>query len=102
VADFGLSQTDSLMLRGLSFTKTPLKKFIELSSSWEAVSCAATQEPLNILWNQQVHYHVYKSPPLDPIQSQINPVCTTPSYLDINHHLHLGLPSEYLTVMVAF
>jgi hypothetical protein len=73
---------------------------MEQSPSWEAASCAAIQELPNILWNMKVHYHVYKSPQLVPIPSQINRVHTTPSYLRslsiLSTHLHLGLPSGIL------
>jgi hypothetical protein len=75
-----------------------LRNYVELRPSWEAASCADTQELPNILWNPEVHYHVHKSPSLVPILSQINPVHTTRSYLskihfNITFPLRLGLPS---------
>jgi hypothetical protein len=73
---------------------------MELNPSWEAASCAATQEFPNILRNQKVHYDVYKNTRLVPILSQIKPVHTTPSYLRsiliLFTNLHLGLPSDLI------
>jgi hypothetical protein len=70
---------------------------MELSHSWEAAICVATQELPSILWNPMVHYRAQKIPPLVPILSQTDPVHTIPSYLISiiiwSTHLHLSLPS---------
>jgi hypothetical protein len=71
---------------------------MEMSPSWEAANCAATQDLPSILWNPNVHYHVHKSPPLVRILREIDPVHTIPSYFSKIHltivpHLLLGLPS---------
>jgi hypothetical protein len=49
-------------------------------SPWEAASRSDTQEISNILGNLLFQYRVNKSPPLNHILSQTNPIHTTASY----------------------
>jgi hypothetical protein len=70
---------------------------MELSRSWEAANCAATQELPSVLWNPK--YRVHKSHLLVHILSQINPIHTTPSYLSQIHfnivHSHTSWSSQW-------
>jgi hypothetical protein len=56
----------------------------ELSPSWDAANCVATQEIPNTSWNPKVH----KSLLPVPILSHINPIHTIPSYLS---EIHLNI-----------
>jgi hypothetical protein len=57
----------------------------ELSPSWGAANCAATQELPSTSWYPKVQDRVHKSPPLVPILSHVNPIHTIPSYLTKIH-----------------
>jgi hypothetical protein len=67
----------------------------ELSPSWEAANCAATQELPSILYNPEVHYRVHKRPPPIPILSQIDPVHTTSSHYSKMHFNVVHPPTSW-------
>jgi hypothetical protein len=70
-------------------------------SPWEAPSVSACQEISHILWNLHIHYHVHKSPPFDPILSQIDTAYTPSllrSSLKLPSHLCLDLFKCFLII----
>jgi hypothetical protein len=75
--------SDVAALRDHTATSTYL--LTELSPSWGAANCAATQELPSILWNPKFQNRVHKNPPLVPNLSHIDPIDTIPFYLSKIH-----------------
>jgi hypothetical protein len=69
--------------------------YIQRSTSWAAVSCAATQELPNIFLNTTAHYHIPKSPPWVPTLSQINLVHITSFYFSMIRFNIIQLPTSW-------
>jgi len=70
---------------------TALNKSMEQSPSWEANRRSASQEIPSTVWNPNVHYCAYKSPPPVPILSQSIPSMPLIHFLNI-HFVNI-LPS---------
>jgi hypothetical protein len=68
---------------------------MQLSPSWGAANCAATQEFPKTVWNPKVHYRVHKSPLLVPTLNQINPVHTVLSYFSKIHFDIIHPPTSW-------
>jgi hypothetical protein len=68
---------------------------MELSTTREATVCAATLELPSVLWNPKVHYRGYKSHPLVPNLSYINPDHTTPLFLSKIHSNIINSPTSW-------
>jgi hypothetical protein len=60
-----------------------LTNYVEYDPYWEGSSCSNSQEILCLLRNPRLHYHVHNSLPLVPILSQMDPVHTLPTCMDL-------------------
>jgi len=75
-------------------TELPLLDFCilsnstEHSTSWEDENRSVCHEYLCLLWYQKVHYRLHKSPLLDSLLSQINPV---PSHTPYTYEIHFSI-----------
>jgi hypothetical protein len=70
------------------------------NSLCEAECCLAAQGIPRLLCNPSSHYRVHKSPPLDPVPNQMNPVyILTSSFFKIRFNIilpaMLGLEIDY-------
>jgi hypothetical protein len=74
--DWIVNEKRSLLRNAVEHSVASLT-LMELSPSWEAANCAATQELPSILWNSKIHDRVHKRPLLVHNLSQIIPVHTT-------------------------
>jgi hypothetical protein len=79
----------------LASSLTHSHSLMELSPSWEAADCAATQELPSVLWNPKIRYGVHKSPPLVPILSKVDPIPTIPAYLSKIHFNVVHPPTSW-------
>jgi hypothetical protein len=68
---------------------------MELVSSWDASSCLATQEWLNLLWDPKLD----KWSPLVPVPNQTTPNHTTLSYFS---ELHPNIPPHTYWIVLFF
>jgi hypothetical protein len=71
---------------------------MQVSPSWEAACCSATQECPKKLWNPKIYYRIRKN--LSPVSTvrRMDPVHTTPTcfsniHFNIIFHRRLGLPT---------
>jgi hypothetical protein len=100
---WGSHQNSNLCILPLSLLMPWLShdchSLMELSPSWEAANCAATQELPSVLWNPNVHYRVHKNPPLVPILSQIDLIHTIPSCLSNIHFNIIHPPTSWSSYM---
>jgi len=70
---------------------------VEQSHSWGDNSSSARQKIPPFLWDPNVHYCVHKSPPLDPIVNQFNPVHSLRPF-SFKIHLRLSLWSDLFSL----
>jgi hypothetical protein len=79
------------LIKHTDFTCIPILTYSMVQDIWETGCHSACQKNHTFLWNPKVHYRVRTSPPLDPILSQLNPVCPIDPYFP-KVHLNVILP----------